>query len=351
MIQLEETHIDQVTEALYHLLNGNKVSVLPIPSGHAQDEIGQMYGYFNALIETYDEMAEFLFALSRGELDYVAPKGKLVVLQAFKSFQANLKHLTWVTQQIAEGDFRYQVDFLGDFSTAFNDMTRQLKEAFEEIQRANKTMKEDQERIDKLLRNVLPNHVIEELEKTGRTTPKLYDNVTVFFSDIVDFTKSSVEIDPVMLLDELNAMFSAFDEIVIATGGERIKTIGDAFMAVWGLHKPLPDHAEKAVEAALKILEYQRKRNEDWFLQWQLRIGIHSGSVVGGVVGVTKYIYDVFGDTVNTASRMESNSEAMRINISEATYERIKNKYTTIERPLTEVKGKGDIKMYFVEGE
>lgn len=356
MLTVKKNDIDCLTEAVYQLLSGKKVDPLMLPADYPDNELKQCYEYFNRLTIEYATTADFIYSLSRGELDYDAPQGNMVVLQSFKSLQANLKHLTWVTQQIAEGNFDHTVNFMGDFSAAFNSMTRQLKEAFDKIQEqniqlqaANEIIRKDKDKINSLLNSILPEKVIHELETTGRTTPKLYDNVTVFFSDIVDFTTESSKIDPVMLIDELNGVFTMFDNIVNETQGERIKTIGDAFLAVWGMHDNLDNHAVMAVKAAKQIIEALQARNDSWFIKWQVRIGIHTGSVVGGVVGTTKFIYDIFGDTVNVVSRLESNSEPMRINISEVVHQQVKNVFSVQERGNIYVKGKGDLKMYFVK--
>ena len=153
-----------------------------------------------------------------------------------------------------------------------------------------------------------------------------------------------------MLIAELNDLFTAFDDIIYKHHCERIKTIGDAYMAVCGMPQEDENHAENMVLAALEILDFLKTRNTTSEIQWNIRIGIHSGRVVGGIVGVRKYIYDVFGDTINTAARMETNSETMRINVSHVTYDLLKDKFNFSERPVVEVKGKGSLKMYFVEG-
>lgn len=357
MINVREKDIDRLSEALYLLTSGRKADPILIPEDLPDNEIRQLYEYFNKMIVEFNKVTDFSYSLSRGELDYEAPKGKMTILQSFKSLQASLKHLTWVTQQITSGDFNHHVNFMGDFSKAFNEMTRQLKEAFETIQKqnekleiANENTKKDKKKIQNLLNSILPTNVINELNTKGYSAPRSFDNVTVFFSDFVGFTNQSSNIDPVTLIDELNSIFKVFDQIVKECNGERVKTIGDAFFAIWGMHPPLENHAQKAIEAALRIRDYLNDRNKKWMLKWQVRIGLHTGSVVGGIVGETKFIYDVFGDTVNIASRMESHSEPMKINISENVYNMIKDQYTTIKRGAVFVKGKGECKMYFVTG-
>ncbi len=209
----------------------------------------------------------------------------------------------------------------------------------------------ERQKSEKLLLNILPKKVADDLKKYGKTEPENFENCSVYFSDIVSFTSTSENLEPKYLIDELSDMFTTFDGIMDKYGCERIKTIGDAYMAVSGMPTPDENHAENMIDAALDILEALEERAKTSEIKWRIRIGINSGKIVGGVVGVKKYLYDVFGDAINTASRMESNSEPMRLNISPSTYELVKDKkdkYIFTERTPIEVKGKGEIKMYFV---
>jgi class 3 adenylate cyclase/uncharacterized protein HemY len=215
--------------------------------------------------------------------------------------------------------------------------------------KANATLELEKAKSDELLLNILPVKVAEDLKEKGKTAPESFENVTIYFSDIVGFTNLSSQLKAKTVISELNNIFTTFDNIIEIYQCERIKTIGDAYFCVCGMPEENPDHAENIVQSAIEIINYLKKRNETSSLKWEIRIGIHTGKVVGGVVGVKKYIYDVFGDAVNTASRMESNSEPMKINISETTYQIVKNKFKTIERGSIDVKGKGEMKMYFVE--
>jgi len=216
------------------------------------------------------------------------------------------------------------------------------------VKERTKELAHEKEKTEDLLLNILPIKVVNDLKKSGTSFPENFENVTVYFSDIVGFTNLSTTLEPHTLINELNDMFTAFDDIMTRNNCERIKTIGDAYMAVCGLPKENPDHAANILRSAIEIRSYLQEREEKAGVKWEVRIGIHSGKVVGGVVGVRKYIYDVFGDTINTASRMESNSEPMQINISEATYELVKDQFDFIERDIREIKGKGKMKMYFL---
>jgi len=208
---------------------------------------------------------------------------------------------------------------------------------------------EARKKSDQLLLNILPTGIANDLKEKGKTEPKHFDNVTVCFVDIVNFTQKSASIDPVILIEELNQIFTAFDNIIEKNSCERIKTIGDSYMAVCGLPVPDPNHAFQIVSSCIDMIRFIRKRNTNSKYIWEIRIGVHTGEVIAGVVGVKKYIYDVFGDTINTASRMESNSEPMKINISESTFNLLNDQFETEPRGELNVKGKGKLRMFFVK--
>ncbi len=207
---------------------------------------------------------------------------------------------------------------------------------------------QERQKSEKLLLNILPKKVADTLKKYGKTEPESFPEVTMYFSDIVSFTSTSNNLDPKFLIEELNDIFTMFDNIMESHGCERIKTIGDAYMGVCGLPAPNENHAENIARAAVDIVAALEERNKTAQQSWRIRVGINTGRVTGGVVGIKKYIYDVFGDTVNTASRMESNSEPMRINVSNTTYEILKDKFDFEKREPVEVKGKGVFQMYFL---
>ena len=202
---------------------------------------------------------------------------------------------------------------------------------------------------ERLLANTLPEKVIIDLKESGSSKPELFPDVSVLFSDFVDFTRISSEMAPEALIAELSEIFTAFDEIIERRGCERIKTIGDAYLAVCGMPDAAPDHAEKLLRAALEMTEYLKTRNASSDIQWKTRIGIHSGPVVGGIVGVKKYLYDIFGDTVNTASRIETASEPMRVTVSETTRQLAGDSFSYIPRGPVELKGKGAMNLFFAD--
>jgi len=224
-----------------------------------------------------------------------------------------------------------------------------LSESYQTIKRQKEELQLEKEKSDKLLLNILPKKVAEDLKETGKTEPKLYDNVTVFYSDIVDFTEKTLQIPTDILLNELNDIIKGFDAIMDKNNCEKIKTVGDAYVAVCGLPIPDPKHAENIINAAIDSIAFLENRNKKSKYKWTVRLGIHTGQVVGGIIGTKKYIYDIFGDPVNTASRLESNSQTMRIHVSDTTYKLVKDKFEFEEQAPLEVKGKGKMKMYFVK--
>jgi len=238
--------------------------------------------------------------------------------------------------------------FTSDHVTIASEVAVLLAVAIRQAQLHEQTQQEKQ-KSDALLLNILPASVANDLKEKGKAAPQNFENVTIYFSDIVGFTNISTQYEPASLIDELNDIFTAFDNIMEKNQCERIKTIGDAYMAVCGMPEENENHARNIIQSAIENVAYIRKRNAQSEIKWEIRVGIHSGEVVGGVVGIKKYIYDIFGDAVNTAARMESHSEPMKINVSETTHQLVQDQFPFIERKVILVKGKGKMQMYFVD--
>lgn len=193
------------------------------------------------------------------------------------------------------------------------------------------------------------------MQESGSATPHYYESVSVLFTDFKGFTKIAEGLSPNELVDELNEFFIAFDDIVEAHNLEKIKTIGDAYMCAGGIPTANTTHPINVVQAGIAMQEYMRKTNEKRIaigsIPWELRVGVHTGPIVAGVVGKKKYAYDIWGNSVNISSRMESNGEPGQVNISAATYELIKDHYNCHYRGKISAKNIGEIDMYFVEDE
>lgn len=216
------------------------------------------------------------------------------------------------------------------------------------VSERTKELQLEKQKSDNLLLNILPGEVAEELMENGSYHAKNHNNVTVLFTDFVNFTGITEKLLPQELVDELHICFKGIDEIIAKYGMEKIKTIGDAYLAVCGLPNPKPEHAHITVSAAIEIIQFikQRKNSGGMF---EIKVGIHSGPVIAGIVGIKKFAFDIWGDTVNIGARMEQNGEAGKINISGVTYELVKNKFNCIYRGKIEAKNKGEIDMYFVD--
>ncbi len=228
---------------------------------------------------------------------------------------------------------------------------RRLRQQNHQIQAQNAEIQEERSKSDRLLTNILPDEVAAELKARGFALPRTYESATVVFTDFVNFTKLSARLSPEQIIDELNECFLAFDEICDQRGLEKIKTIGDAFMCAGGLPVPNDTHPQDAVNAALDMaawLEYRNRENPRALLH-EMRIGIHTGPVVAGVIGKNKFAFDIWGDAVNLAARLEEHGVAGRVNISKATAEAVKGHFKLIYRGQEEVHNKGMVEMYFAE--
>jgi len=246
------------------------------------------------------------------------------------------------------------------------EQTKELTKAEEAVKQAeiqlklelkeheNTIITKEKQRYEELLLNILPYEVAQELKEKGKSEAKMFDHVTVMFTDFKDFTKIGEQMSAGNLVKEIDYCFSSFDKIIQKHGIEKIKTIGDSYMCAGGLPAINKTHATDVIQAAIEIREFMVKHKKEKLEKgetpFEIRIGINTGPVVAGIVGIRKFAYDIWGDTVNIASRMESGGEPGKINISGSTYEQIKDTFKCTYRGKIQAKNKGEIDMYFVEG-
>lgn len=227
-----------------------------------------------------------------------------------------------------------------------------LKNRERELQQAKQLIEIQRQKSEELLLNILPKAVADELKLNGATQPLHYDSITVIFTDFKGFTKISEQMSPEELVGQLDYFFSAFDGLADKYKLEKLKTIGDAYMCAGGIPTINSSHPVDACLFALQVQfimqETKRIKSEQGLPFWELRLGIHTGPVVAGVIGKKKFAYDVWGDAVNTAARMESSGEPGRINISGRTYDLVKDFFDFDYRGKIEAKNKGKIDMYFL---
>jgi len=267
-------------------------------------------------------------AFSSGGADYITKPFQIEEVLARVENQLNIRRL------------QQQFQALNEF----------LLQEISERQQAQKALQLEKEKSERLLLNVLPRAIAERLKQTENTIAEQYDDTTILFADIVGFTTLATQLPPIRLVSLLNQVFSKFDELAERHSLEKIKTIGDAYMVAAGLPVPRADHAEAIAEMALDMQAAISEFSWEKGKTLALRIGINSGTVVAGVIGTKKFIYDLWGDTVNIASRMESHGIPNSIQVAPDTYARLKHKYSFTERRVTNVKGKGDMVAYLLKG-
>lgn len=334
-------------------------------------EIGvnyQLEASFKALAETYAKISDFenayqyqkLFAEIKDTLYNAENDKKIQRLQFNYDIQKKQQEVDILTKdkELQELEVRRQKAVKNIYLLGLLFILIIAFILFRNIRikiKINKILDRQKEEIEKLLHNILPVKVANELQLTGTATPRHYDSVSVLFTDFKGFSKIAEGLAPTELVSELNEYFVEFDKIVELYNLEKIKTIGDAYMCAGGIPTENNTHFIDAVKAGLAMQKFMfsnnEKRKEQGKLPWELRVGIHTGPIVAGVVGEKKYAYDIWGSTVNIASRMESNGEAGKLNISAATYELLKDSYHCNYRGKINAKNIGDIDMYFVEAE
>jgi class 3 adenylate cyclase len=288
---------------------------------------------------------------------YIAKRGTVSAFCLPINNKGNKIGLVYLENDLMEGVFTERkqkvVDLLSgqigislENALLYENMEEKVKQRTLELEKQKELAEVERKKSDDLLLNILPLEIAEELKETGRSEAKLYQNVTVLFSDFVNFTRISEHLSPKELVRELHLCFKAFDEITEKHGLEKIKTIGDAYLAVCGLPAVRENHAKAAIMAAIEMAEWVKNPKNK--CRFEIRIGLNSGSVVAGIVGMKKYVYDIWGDTVNTAARMEQTSEIGKINITGSTYELVKDSFECEYRGKVDAKNKGKIDMYFV---
>ncbi|MEE8298024.1 MAG: adenylate/guanylate cyclase domain-containing protein [Thermodesulfobacteriota bacterium] len=235
-------------------------------------------------------------------------------------------------------------------SRLFQTLNTEIEQQRELIQRQHRELELERQKSENLLLNILPHPIAQRLKEDQSVIADHYQSTTVLFTDIVDFTKMSESLTPYQLVRFLNRIFSSFDSLVEKYRLEKIKTVGDAYMVAGGLPEPRPDHVEAIADFALEMRESLPKFHTENNQSVSMRTGIHTGPAVAGVIGTKKFIYDVWGDTVNTASRMESHGVGGEIQVSEATYKVLKDKYILEKRGMIEIKGKGRLTTYWLQG-
>jgi adenylate cyclase len=325
MISVEEELLDAVTAAFHHLRTGKVPPAIFIPKDLPDNELRQLLTYANRFLTEFAPFADAMEQISRGDLDTRSLLGRMPVVQSFKALQSNLRHLTWKTQQIAAGDLEQRVDFMGDFSAAFNKMTQQLRDSYEKLVELNKELERRNDFIRKTFGRYTSDDIVETLldMPDGLKLGGEKREVTILMSDLRGFTALAERLEPTEVVALLNHYLSAMVEPIQQSGGTIDEIIGDAILALFGAPLVVEDAAQRSVRCALEMQKAMAQVNE-YNLQrgWpeiEMGIALHTGDVVVGNIGSTKRSkYGVVGKTVNLTARIESFSVGGQILVSPA---------------------------------
>jgi class 3 adenylate cyclase len=350
---------DSSQKTLKGLFEGNEMAVLELAKIYTDSAItiSKLSNHEEILMEAYQQFSVIQTLLG----DY---KGALTSYQEFTQ-KKNTVYSNEKNTAITSMKIKHDQEKIDELKNAELERQKLIRNAvlvsmgfvllfLVIVNRQRNKISNEKKRSESLLLNILPEEIAKELKEKGRSDAQLIDQATVLFTDFKGFTAMSAQLSPKKLVEDLHACFSEFDHICEKYGIEKIKTIGDAYMAAGGLPIPNNAHAQNVVKAALEMAlvveqdKTKKIRNRQPF--FEVKIGVHTGPVVAGIVGIKKYSYDIWGDTVNTANRMESSGEVGKVNISQATYEILKGDPDFIFkcRGEIEAKGKGELKMWFV---
>ncbi len=272
----------------------------------------------------------------------------VVCLISFLGFYYEVQY--WAMPHVDPGAAVREAFLMANVTSAFTILAFMSYVYSEAARKAEAKLELERQKSERLLLNILPASIAERLKDDNSVIADHFDSATVLFSDIVGFTALSEKVTPKQLVDRLNRIFSAFDDLAERHGLEKIKTIGDAYMVAGGFPELGEGHVERVSAMAIDMLAAIEQCNRETDKPVEIRIGIHTGPAVAGVIGIKKFAYDVWGDTVNTASRMESSGLPGRIHISEATARAVEGTFVVEERGTVEVKGKGVMRTYWLVG-
>jgi class 3 adenylate cyclase/HAMP domain-containing protein len=279
----------------------------------------------------------------------------LTILGIAQSFVRPLLNIGKRLKSVAKGDYSNLIpvvreDEFGQLARSANQMTKDLKKSAKKIEKQIIQINAERAKSDDLLLNILPSSIADRLKENEKTIADQFKTSTVLFSDLVGFTQFSSQLTAKQLVKKLNILYSMFDDLLDKYRIEKIKTIGDALMLVSGVPNKYANHAQEMAHMALDMFTVLEKFNTTHKQSLDMRIGIHTGPIVAGVIGKKKFVYDLWGDAVNTASRMESHGEPGKIHVSESTYELLKDDFTLEKRGTIKVKGKGEMTTFFLIG-